>query len=411
MCRLRTMLFRLARESLWNRRGTAGLCVLSIAISVFVLLGVEYLRQEARESFGRTLSGTDLIVGARGGQLNLLLYSVFRIGEPTNNIRWQSYRAIADDPAVAWTVPLSLGDSHRGFRVLGTTDSYFNRYRYGSGLSLTLDEGEATLNSLSAVIGANVADKLGYEIGRQIVLAHGTGGVGFRRHDDHPFTVAGILSRTGTPVDDTVHVSLEAIDVIHEGFNTAPNSRDLSERTITAFLVGLESRMLAFRLQRQINEYPDEPLQAILPGVALSQLWRVLATVENLLRVISFLVLLSSLLGMTTMLLASLRERRGEIAVLRTIGASPWFIFLLVEAEALLLSVLGTVAGMGLLSLASALAGDWLRDSYGVLLTAYVPNLAALQISGVIVLLAILCGVAPAAGAYRSSLGLALAGR
>ena len=405
------MLFKLARASLWSRRGTAALCVLSIAISVFVLLSVEFIRQEARDSFGRTLVGTDLIVGARGGQLNLLLYSVFRIGDATNNIRWDSYQALAGDPAVAWAVPLSLGDSHRGYRVLGTNAAYFEHYRYGDDRTLEVIEGAATLGLKGAVIGANVANKLRYSVGREVVLAHGTGGVGFRKHDDHPFTVTGVLARTGTPVDDTVHVSLEAIDLIHEGFN-ASSLQDLrAERTITAFLVGLKSRMLAFRLQRQINEYEGEPLQAILPGVALSQLWRVLASVETVLRVISGLVLLSALLGMSTMLLASLRERRGEIAVLRTIGATPLFIFLLVEAEALLLCLLGCLAGMGLVTIASFVSRDWLRDAYGLVISPYLPGEPAMVILAVVSLLALICAVAPAAGAYRSALGASLAGR
>ena len=119
----------LAGKSLWNRRLTSALVVCSIALSVALLLGVERLRTQARASFANTVSGVDLIVGARGGSINLLLYSVFRIGDPTNNVSWASYRAWAAHPQIAWTVPLSLGDSHRGFRVLGTTRDYFQLYR------------------------------------------------------------------------------------------------------------------------------------------------------------------------------------------------------------------------------------------------------------------------------------------
>jgi putative ABC transport system permease protein len=398
------MLLKLARASLWSRRGTAGLCVLSIAISVFVLLGVEFLRQEARESFGRTLAGTDLIVGARGGQLNLLLYSVFRIGEPTNNIRWESYRAIADDPLVAWTVPLSLGDSHRGFRVLGTTPAYFEHYRFGSDRALSINDGDFDLTGRGAVIGANVAGKLGYVTGTSIVLAHGTGGVSFSQHSDYPFTVTGILGRTGTPVDDTVHVSLEAIDRIHEGFDARSVRQGQAERTITAFLVGLQSRMLAFRLQRQINEFAAEPLQAIMPGVALAQLWRMLGSLENVLRVISVLVLLSAFLGMSTMFLASLRERRREIAVLRTIGASPLFIFLMLELEALMLALLGFAAGVVLVGAGTRAAQDWLREDYGLLLTPYAPDATTGLLLALTLGFAALSAAVPAFGAYRSAL-------
>jgi putative ABC transport system permease protein len=120
---------RLALRSLGNRRLTAILTILSIGLSVALLLGVEKVRSGARESFANTISGTDLIVGARGGGVQLLLYSVFRIGNASNNITWKSFQDVAARPEVAWIVPLSLGDSHRGFRVLGTTRDYFERYR------------------------------------------------------------------------------------------------------------------------------------------------------------------------------------------------------------------------------------------------------------------------------------------
>ena len=116
---------RLALQSLRNRALTASLTVLAIAFSVMLLLGVEKVRTGARQSFADTISGTDLIVGARSGAIQLLLYSVFRIGNATNNVTWKSYSDIAKRPEVDWIVPISLGDSHHGFRVLGTTPDYF----------------------------------------------------------------------------------------------------------------------------------------------------------------------------------------------------------------------------------------------------------------------------------------------
>ena len=115
------MFFRLAYKSLLDRKGSVLLTLLAISVSIFVLLGIEHIRHQAKESFGNTVSGTDLIVGARTGNLNLLLYSVFRIGNATNNIRWETYEEIASNPSVEWTIPISLGDSHRGYRVMGTS--------------------------------------------------------------------------------------------------------------------------------------------------------------------------------------------------------------------------------------------------------------------------------------------------
>jgi len=252
----------LAWKSLLNRRFTALLTVMSIALSVTLLVGVERLRTEARASFANTLSGTDLIVGARSGPVQLLLYSVFRIGDATNNISWQSYQDIAAHPKVAWTVPISLGDSHRGFRVLGTSAAYFEHYRYGRDRRLAIDEGQPFADLYDAVLGAQVADELGYKIDDAIILAHGASDVSFARHEDKPFRVAGILARTGTPVDRTVHVSLEAIEAIHIDWQSgAPipglaisadqaRAMDLTPKAITAALVGLESKVTTFQVQR-----------------------------------------------------------------------------------------------------------------------------------------------------------------
>jgi len=206
----------LALRSLRNRRATAFLTVLAIAVSVALLLGVQKLRTAAREGFANTVSGVDLIVGARTGPLDLLLFSVFRVGDAMANVSWASYQKIAHHPDVEWTIPISLGDSHRGFRVLGTTLDYFRHYRFAGTHPLEFASGGPFVGLYDAVLGAEVARALGYRLGDPIVVAHGLGDVSFAEHRDKPFRVVGILARTGTPVDRAVHVTLEAITAIHE---------------------------------------------------------------------------------------------------------------------------------------------------------------------------------------------------
>lgn len=208
--------FALACRSLWHRRLTAGLTVLAVAVGVAALTSVERVRAGAQATFANTISGADLIVGARGGPLHLVLYSVFGIGEPTNNISWQSYRAIASRPEVAWTIPLSLGDAHRGYRVLGTNASYFEHYRFGQGNRLRFAAGTMFASARDAVLGAEVAEALGYGVGDSIIVSHGIGDTSFVHHDDNPFRVVGVLARTGTPVDRTVHVTLAGVRAMHE---------------------------------------------------------------------------------------------------------------------------------------------------------------------------------------------------
>ncbi len=406
----------LAVKSLLNRRTTVGLTLLALAVSVTLVLGVEKLRTEAKASFAATISGTDLIVGARSGSVQLLLYSVFRIGNATNNISWQSYQEIAARPDVAWTVPLSLGDSHRGFRVLGTTGDYFHHYRYGRKLPLAFAAGGPFTDLFDAVLGAEVARALGYKLGDPLVVAHGLGAEGFSNHKDKPFRVAGILARTGTPVDRTVHVSLQAVEAIHIDWKSGapvPGMRvtadqvrrmDLTPRAITAVLVGAKSRFAAFTLQRAINEYRPEPLLAVLPGVALQELWDLMGTAEAALAAISVAVVAAGLLGMMIMMLTGLNERRREMAILRSVGARPLHLFALLVSEAAVLTMAGAAAGLGLFYAALAAFRPVLDSRFGLFLEISAPTAHDLAILGAVVLAGVLAGAVPALGAYRQSL-------
>ena len=405
----------LAVKSLLNRWVTATITVFAIALSVTLLLGVEKVRTEAKTSFANTISGTDLIVGARSGAIPLLLYSVFRIGNATNNISWESYREIAARPDVAWTIPLSLGDSHRGFRVLGTNTSYFEHYRFAGKRRLTFRDGERFTDLFDAVLGADVADALGYRRGDAIVISHGLGRIGFSRHQDKPFRVAGILEKTGTPVDRTVHVSLEGIEAIHvdwRGGRRIPGvtigadevrRMDLKPKAITAFLVGLKSRIATFAMQRDVNRYGKEPLLAIIPGVALQELWTLMGTAETALSAISVFVVATGLLGMMTTLLASLNERRREMAILRSVGARQLHIFALFVTEAAVLTVLGAILGLALLYLSLAVAQPIVDARFGLFIGIGLPTARDITILALVVLAGLIAGAIPAYRAYRQS--------
>jgi len=401
--------------SLLNRKFTVMLTVLAIALSVALLLGVEKIRTSAKASFSSTISGTDLIIGARTGPVQLLLYSVFRIGSATNNITWESYEDIVSDKAVKWSVPMSLGDSHRGYAVLGTTDAYFEHYRFGRKQPLSFADGKPFNDLFEAVVGSEVAEALGYSVGSEIVVAHGTGSVSFANHKDKPFTVSGVLERTGTPVDRTVHVSLNAIEAIHIGWESgaprgakvsADDARkmELHPEAITAFLVGVKSKLAIFKLQRKVNEYREEPLLAVLPGVALQELWSLVGVAEKALVAVSICVVLIGLVGMLTAILTSLNERRREIAILRSCGARPGHVFGLFMSEAIIVTVAGILLGVALLYIVLLVAQPVIESKFGLYvgitgLTAYDVTLL-----GVVLAAAIVIGAVPAILAYKRSL-------
>jgi putative ABC transport system permease protein len=408
---------RLALLSLWNRRGTALLTVFAIAISVALLLGVQQVRTAARDGFANTVSGVDLVVGARSGPLNLLLYSVFRVGDATANVSWESYQKIARHPDVAWTIPISLGDSHRGFRVMGTTSAYFEHYHFAGSRELRFAAGRPFSDLYEAVIGSDVARELGYSVGSRVVIAHGIGDVSFAKHEDKPFRVVGVLERTGTPVDRTVHVGLEAITAIHVDWQSgarAPaaarvgadeaRSRDLTPDSITAFMVGMRSKVMTFTMQRAINDYRQEPLLAILPGVALSQLWSLVGIADTALMIVAAFVVLAGLLGMLTAILTSLNERRREMAILRSVGARPRHIFTLMVSEAGVLATLGVALGVALTYLLLAFARPLLERRFGIFVQIGGLSGYDLAILGTIVVAAVLMGFVPAWRAYRNTL-------
>ncbi len=417
----------IALHSAWARRSTLVLVVLSVALSTLLLLGVERIRSDVRENFSQSVSGTDLIVGARTGAIQLLLYAVFRVGGATNNIRMESLQAIARHRAVDWVVPLSLGDSHHGYPVLATTPEYFNRFLYGDRQALALAQGRAFDGSLDrlydCVLGAEVAEALGYRLAQHITLSHGSGVIPGAEHADKPFTVVGILARTGTPVDRTVHISLEAMEAIHLDWSAgaplpgmkiaAGDARkfDLTPRQVTAALVGLKNRVAVFAVQRAVADYPGEALMAVLPGVVLDELWDVVGIGERALLGMSALVAIVSLAGLVAVVLAGLNERRRELAVLRAVGAAPRHVLFVLAAEGGVVTLLGAALGTLATVLLILGAGPWLQARLGIGLTLSAPTPEQWLLLLAVVVAGFLASLVPGWRAYRMSLADGLSPR
>ena len=509
-----------AYQSLLYRFGGVALATSAVAISVFVLLSVEHVRHEARSSFASTVSNVDLIVGARTGEINLLLLSIFRIGNPTANVSWESVEALSEQQQVEWVVPISLGDSHRNFRVVGTTAEFFDRYKYGQSKPLAFDTGRPFDATLDVVVGSRVASELGYSLGDELTLSHGMADTSFTHHDQVTFSVSGVLATTGTPVDNALFVSLEAIEAIHadetshEEKNDGQNSAHENERkehdehaaheqqsvhadehhdghegdehknahsddhhdghdsgehqnahtddhheghegheqhnahadqhrdehegdeqesehaddhhdghedheqesahdhdhhdghdhppvgTVTAILVGLDSAAYTLQIQRWVNEFKDEALLAILPGFALAQLWGLVGGVENVLRGISALVFISALFGLNAMMLASMRERKVEIEILRSIGAPSLFIVALLVIESLLIVTIGVLLALASLLGAISFANNLLASELGLALSLQILYPSSLIALALIYLTTFVLSLVPAWQAY-----------
>ena len=410
-------IFQLAFKSLRFRKLTIGLTILSLAISIVLLLGVDIIRVQAKEKFTNTVSDTDLIVGSRSGSVQLLLYSIFHMGNATNNVSWKSYSKIKAHPRVKWSVPISLGDSHKGFRVIGTTEDIFKYYKYGKGNSIRFSSGNIFSGTFDAVIGSKVSQKLGYQVGNKIVISHGITTADFAEHKDSPFTITGILKPTGTPLDRSVLIPLTGLEAVHIGWeNGAPNQKHntskplepletgLEPSSITAFLLGLKSKHDIFSIRRGINEYKAEPLLAVMPGIALLELWKVVEIIEKALFVIAALVVFTSLIGIFTIIISSLNERRREMAILRSVGASPRTIFSLMIIESEILVFLGILFGLALLYFLLVLINPVLFNTFGFNIELGPPNKFQILMLCIIIIGGFLAALYPAISAYRKTL-------
>jgi putative ABC transport system permease protein len=444
------MLTTIALGSLKQRKSSVLLTLLSIVISVSLLLTVETVRHQVKSSFASTVSGVDIIVGAPSGEINLLLSSVFRIGSPTKAIAYSNIEMLTEHRAVEWVIPLSLGDTHNGFRVVGTSNAYFKHFMYGNKTSLVIARGKNFISPSSAVLGADVAAALNYDLGNMLVLAHGLGNVSFKQHANHPFLVSGILAKTGTPVDKAIYVTLEGLDAAHDTATSSishikkPNKptlevtahehdhltshsheheshhrhedtskvvegsdnykEDYTPQIVSVAMLGLKNRVAALQLQYQLNQNKTEPLSAILPGVVLSQLWNIMGNIEGVLLGISLLIVVASLFGLTTMLLASMRERRHEMAILRTIGASPLTLLILIQLEALLVSLAGCVISLLVVATLLFTTSEWIGNYYGLYLSGNIFNIeSAIIVTGVLAATLIIACF-PAVSAYRQGL-------
>ncbi len=410
-------ILNLAVKSFRFRKFSVGLTILSLAISIMLFLSVDTIRVQAKDNFVNTVSGIDLIVGSRSGSVQLLLYSIFHIGNATNNVSWESYEKITKHPRIHWSIPISLGDSHKGFRVVGTNQDFFQHYQYKKNNKLLFDTGTEFSNLFDAVAGSNVAKKLNYSINDEITLAHGIGNVSLTSHDNLPFKISGILHPTGSPIDDSIVIDLKSLEAIHIGWEhgisnkTNFSAKDielediaLQTQSITAFLVKLKSKHDVFNIQRAINDYRKEPLLAILPSVALLELWKVVGIIEKILLLISGFVIITALFSMLAIILTNLNSRRRELAVLRSVGASPLDISLLMIIETELLIVFSMILGIVLLYLSIILLSPILYSSYGIAMVLTPLSTFQWMLLVCILIAGLLISLIPAFNAYRNTL-------
>ena len=424
-------LIKLAFQSIRYRKATLILSIISVSLSVILLLGVERLRSNVHKSFTSTISGTDLIVGARTGNISLLLSTIFHMGYPNQNVSWKTYEQVSSLNEVSWSIPLSLGDSHKGFSVIGTNGDFFRYFKYGEDQNLSVQFGTSELDHQRTVLGAKVARELGYKVGDALIVTHGMGQENFVSHEDAPFEIVGILKATGTPVDQSIFVSLSDLDAIHSHFyRESPEDFDVfagenpedqhdhdhhhdhqaefnhgkQSESISGFLLGITNKKNILSVQRMLNEFKTEPLTAIMPVVTLVELWSIVRPIEKTLIVISLLVLVVALGGIITILMITLNERRREMAILRSVGATPYHIFGLIILETFGIILVGIITGTIFMHFILLMSKPIIAAKLGLAIDIGSASIQELLIISSVLIVGGLGALLPAYKSYRNSM-------
>ena len=462
--------FTLVIQSLLNRWLSCLLIILTLAFSISLFFTVSRIQESVRSSFQNTISGVDSVVAARGGDLQILLNSVFLIGEPNSTIRWSTFKDITDNNKMNWVVPITLGDSHKGYRVIGTTNNYFKEIKYSSGKNIEFLSGNSFNDVFDVVLGNAVANKLKYNLDAEIIITHGLSDVGevhtfssekenhsdhadhddhadeeHDNHDDHVdhddhakheehdnhedhadegheghnhenlgFKVTGILKPTGTPIDNAVYISLAGIEAMHTGWIGNQKVIDVSieqimqselkPKTISAIFVSLKNRTQVFQFQRDVLNYKEEAISSVMPGITLSRLWALTGNVDKAFKIITFFIIIIALLGMIAMTIAGLNGRRREMAILRSVGASPTNIVSLLLVESIIISLISCAIGYILMIIIFSIGKDYLQNNYGIFINSFSIKNYDLQMIISIICAALIATIVPAIQIYKNTL-------
>ncbi len=393
----------LAWRYLWSRPLAAALNLLLLTLGLAAITLVLLVSTQLDRAFERDLEGIDLVVGAKGSPLQLILAGVFHIDVPTGNIPLQEVQALKQNPLVAQVVPLSLGDSYQGYRIVGTTPDYVAHYR------ATLAEGALWQRPMDAVLGASAArgivklDHAGQPlVGATFIGSHGLGGGG-HAHGDHPYRVSGVLAPCGCVLDRLILTSTESVWQVHEAA-TADDPEDLEilkqEREVTVALVRYRTPLAAVSLPRAINA--NTSMQAAVPAMEVTRLLRLLGVGADVLRAFGGVLLAVAALSVFIALWNAVRERRFDLAMLRMLGAPPGRVAGLVLCEALWLAALACALGL-LLGHGLAHALGWALQAQGLLPVTgavWLPEEAGVPLLAGLV--AALAALLPAMQAYRT---------
>ncbi|HZM48487.1 MAG TPA: FtsX-like permease family protein [Burkholderiales bacterium] len=379
---------------------STALNVLLLALGVATITLLLLTMHQLEERMGRDARGIDLVAGAKGSPLQVILSAIYHLDVPTGNIPLAQAKEIAKHRMVKKTIPLALGDTYKGFRIVGTNHDYVAHY------GAKPAAGRLWEKPMEAVIGAEIAQRLGHAVGATFIGAHGIADAG-SDHGDAPYSVVGVLAPSGTVLDRLVLVSVESVWLVHDEHQGTDAKVTEEDKEVTALLIQYASPLAVAVLPRYINN--NSEMQAASPAYETARLFSVIGVGVDVLRGFALVLMLSAGLSLFIALYNALRERRYDLALMRTLGARPRTLMALMLFEGALLAGFGAVLGLALGHALTEVLGQSLKAAQQIAVTGWTWVPAELWLIGLALAVGVLAALLPAWRAYRTDIALTLA--
>jgi putative ABC transport system permease protein len=375
---------------------TTLLSIMLLSIGLAMVSFVVQVSEQLNDRFNRDIRGIDMVVGAKGSPLQLILSAVYQIDNPTGNISVKEAERVRKNPLVKYSIPLSYGDSYGGFRIVGTEPIYLEHFK------AAFSQGAVWAKSMEVVLGSNAASKLQLKLGDHFHGTHGLESYG-EEHEAASYTVVGILDPTNTVADRLILTSTASVWEIHDHHDekeSEPHAEGDGE--ITALLVKFKSPMGIMQIPRFINE--KTKMQAALPAIEINRLYELMGIGFGMLRAIGLLILAIAAISVFISLLNSLKDRKYELALMRSLGASPAKLFGLVIQEGLLLCLSGYIFGIILARVGLNILSVFGDEQFHFSMTQSGFSPVELWLLPLTIGIGILAAIIPAISAYRSDI-------
>jgi putative ABC transport system permease protein len=380
---------------------STALNVLLLALGVATITLLLLTMHQLEERMGRDARGIDLVAGAKGSPMQVILSAIYHLDVPTGNISLAQAKEIGKHRMIKKTIPLALGDGYRGYRIVGTNHDYVSHY--GGKIAA----GRLWEKHMEAVIGAEIAQRLGHGVGATLVGYHGIGDAGGSEHGDAPYQVVGVLAPSGTVLDRLILVSIESVWLVHDEHQGTDSAVTEDDKEITALLIQYATPLAVAVLPRYINN--NSEMQAASPAYETARLFSIIGVGVDVLRGFALVLMLSAGLSLFIALYNALHERRYDLALMRTLGARPRTLMTLMLFEGALFAGFGAILGLALGHALTELLGQSLRAAQQIAVTGWTWVPAELWLIGVALAVGVLAALLPAWRAYRTDIALTLA--